>query len=212
MMNAETADRRAMLRAKLREHFDGRVVRKDLTKKIKEGANVPVYVLEFLLGQYCSSDDEDVIERGVANIKRILADNFVRPDEAQKVLSLLRARGSYTIIDKVTVQLNIKKDCYEAEFSNLGLKNIPIGDEYPEKYDRLLCGGIWCIIQLAYESEEAFASADAELRERSRRRQESSPIQIMKLTPIQMPHVDIAELKRGRAAFTQQEWLSLIHI
>ena len=210
MMNAETADRRAMLRAKLREHFDGRIVRKDLTKKIKEGANVPVYVLEFLLGQYCSSDDEDVIERGVANIKRILADNFVRPDEAQKVLSLLRARGSYTIIDKVTVQLNIKKDCYEAEFSNLGLKNIPIGDEYPEKYDRLLCGGIWCIIQLAYESEEAFASADAELRERSRRRQESSPIQIMKLTPIQMPHVDIAELKRGRAAFTQQEWMDVM--
>ena len=119
---AETASTREILKAKLREHFDGRIVRKDLTKKIKEGANVPVYVLEFLLGQYCSSDDEEVIEKGVQQVKRILADNFVRPDEAQKILSLLRSRGSYTIIDKVTVQLNIKKNCYEAEFFNLGFK------------------------------------------------------------------------------------------
>ena len=132
----ETASTREVLKAKLRENFDGRIVRKDLTKKIKEGANVPVYVLEFLLGQYCSSDDEEVIEKGVQQVKRILADNFVRPDEAQKILSLLRSRGSYTIIDKITVQLNIKKNCYEAEFSNLGLKEIPIEDEYPEKYDR----------------------------------------------------------------------------
>ena len=144
----ETASTREEIKAKLREHFDGRIVRKDLTKKIKEGANVPVYVLEFLLGQYCSSDDDEVIERGVQNVKRILADNFVRPDEAQKILSLLRSRGSYTIIDKVTVQLNIKNDCYEADFSNLGLKAIPNEDEYPEKYDRLLCGGIWSIVQL----------------------------------------------------------------
>ena len=103
------ASTREVIKVKLRENFDGRIVRKDLTKKIKEGANVPVYVLEFLLGQYCSSDDDEVIERGVQNVKRILADNFVRPDEAQKILSLLRSRGSYTIIDKVTVQLNIKK-------------------------------------------------------------------------------------------------------
>ena len=131
----EAAGTREVIKAKLRENFDGRIVRKDLTKKIKEGANVPVYVLEFLLGQYCSSDDEAVIEKGVQTVKRILADNFVRPDEAQKILSLLRSRGSYTIIDKVTVQLNIKKDCYEAEFSNLGLKAIPIEDAYPRLGD-----------------------------------------------------------------------------
>ena len=142
---------REIIKGKLREHFDGKIVRKDLTKKIKEGANVPVYVLEFLLGQYCSSDDEEVIEKGVENVKRILADNFVRPDEAQKILSVLRSRGSYTVIDKITVSLNIKRDVYEAEFSNLGLKTVPISDEYPEKYDRLLCGGIWCIVQLDYE-------------------------------------------------------------
>lgn len=106
----EAASTREVIKIKLREHFDGRIVRKDLTKKIKEGANVPVYVLEFLLGQYCSSDDDEDIERGVQNVKRILADNFVRPDEAQKILSALRQRGSYTVIDKITVGLNIKMD------------------------------------------------------------------------------------------------------
>ena len=111
---------------KLRVNFDGKIVRKDLTKSIKEGANVPVYVLEFLLGQYCSSEDESIIEEGVNNVKRILADNYVRPDEAEKIKSLLRQRGSYTVIDRITVHLNIKKDTYEAEFSNLGIKDVPI--------------------------------------------------------------------------------------
>ena len=103
-------DTRNIIKTKLREHFDGKIVRKDLTKKIKEGANVPVYVLEFLLGQYCSSDDEEVIEAGVNTVKHILADNFVRPDEAQKILSVLRSKGSHTVIDKLTVSLNIKKN------------------------------------------------------------------------------------------------------
>lgn len=192
-----TMDTREIIKGKLRECFDGKIVRKDLTKKIKEGANVPVYVLEFLLGQYCSSDDEEVIEKGVENVKRILADNFVRPDEAQKILSVLRARGSYTVIDKITVSLNIKRDIYEAEFSNLGLKTVPIADEYPEKYDRLLCGGIWCIVQLDYE----FIEED---------KKNGNPVQIRKLTPIQMPHVDINELKQGRKAFTKEEWMDVL--
>ena len=105
MMDMAVDDTREELRRKLRSNFDGRIVRKDLTKKIKEGANVPVYVLEFLLGQYCSSDDETIIEQGVQNVKRILADNFVRPDEAQKILSQLRKNGSHTIIDMVTVHM-----------------------------------------------------------------------------------------------------------
>ena len=149
----ENKNNREEIRNKLRQNFDGKIVRKDLTKKIKEGANVPIYVLEFLLGQYCSSDDEVIIEQGVQNVKHILADNFVRPDEAQKILSQLRKNGSHTIIDMVTVHLYIKKDCFFAEFSNLGLTNVPIMDDYPEKYDRLLCGGIWCIVQLEYEYE-----------------------------------------------------------
>lgn len=130
--NAENSCRRDAIKKKLRQNFDGKIVRKDLTKKIKEGANVPAYVLEFLLGQYCSSDDEAIIEKGVQNVKHILADNFVRPDEAQKILSQLRKKGSHTIIDMVTVHLDIKKDCFFAEFSNLGLSNVPITDDYPE--------------------------------------------------------------------------------
>jgi len=194
--NDYTMNTHEVIKAKLREHFDGKIVRKDLTKKIKEGANVPVYVLEFLLGQYCSSDDEAIIERGVQNVKRILADNFVRPDEAQKILSQLRQRGSYTVIDRITVGLDIKRDTYMAEFSNLGLKGLPISEEYPERFDRLLCGGIWCIVQLEYEFREEEKNAP--------------PISIRKLTPIQMPHVDIGELKQGRSAFTKEEWMDIL--
>ena len=123
----EAEDKRSIIKEKLRQQFDGKIVRKDLTKKIKEGANVPVYVLEFLLGQYCSSDDPEVVEEGINNVKRILADNFVRPDEAQKILSILRQRGSYTVIDKITVNLNIKRDYYEAESSNLGCSAVVSG-------------------------------------------------------------------------------------
>lgn len=189
-------DRRTVIKSKLRQYFDGKIVRKDLTKKIKEGANVPVYVLEFLLGQYCCSDDPEVIGEGVESVKRILAENFVRPDEAQKILSLLRQRGSHTVIDKVTVKLNFREDRYEAEFSNLGLKNIPIHEVYPTKYDRLLCGGIWCIVQLEYVYEED--------------KKNGNPISIYKLTPIQMPHVDMDDLKAGRKAFTKEEWIDIL--
>lgn len=188
---------RQAIKQKLREHFDGKIVRKDLTKKIKEGANVPTYVLEFLLGQYCSSDDDAIIESGVQQVKRILADNFVRPDENQKVLSQLRKRGSHTVIDMITVQLDIQKNRYFAQFSNLGLTKIPIEDEYPEKYDRLLCGGIWCIVQLDYE----YVEED---------KKNGCPIQIRKLTPIQMPHIDIDDLKAGRRAFTKEEWMDVL--
>ena len=193
----ECESTRDEIKEKLRQHFDGKIVRKDLTKKIKEGANVPVYVLEFLLGQYCSSDDEEVIESGVQTVKRILADNFVRPDEAQKILSKLRQKGSHTVIDMITVHLDIKRNCFFASFSNLGLTNVPIEDEYPEKYDRLLCGGIWCIVQLDYEYVEE-------------EKQNGYPIQIRKLTPIQMPHIDIADLKQGRKAFSKEEWIDIL--
>lgn len=215
MMDMAADDNREELRRKLRSNFDGRIVRKDLTKKIKEGANVPVYVLEFLLGQYCSSDDETIIEQGVQNVKRILADNFVRPDEAQKILSQLRKNGSHTIIDMVTVHLDIKKDCFFAEFSNLGLTNVPIPDDYPEKYDRLLCGGIWCIVQLEYESEgdSSFGITDIDgqpISSKQKKQKDISPISIHKLTPIQMPHIDIEEVREGRKAFTQEEWMDVM--
>lgn len=193
----ENLSKRDQLKTKLRTYFDGKIVRKDLTKKIKEGANVPVYVLEFLLGQYCSSDDEAIIEEGVQKVKRILADNFVRPDEAQKILSVLKRNGSHTVIDMITVELDIRDDRYYAYFSNLGLFNVPIEDEYPEKYDRLLCGGIWCIVQLYYE----FVEED---------KKNGFPITIRKLTPIQMPHIELDELKQGRKAFTKDEWIDVL--
>ena len=169
---------------------------KELVKPI-EGANVPVYVLEYLLGQYCNSDDEEIIQEGLDNVKRILRDNYVRPDEAQKILSLLRERGSYTVIDRITVVLNTKEDRYEATFSNLGIRGIPIHPDYVKDYDRLLCGGIWCILQLEYE----FIEED---------KKNTQPIRIRKLTPIQMPHVDMDEVRSGRKAFTKDEWMDVL--
>lgn len=192
----EDVSSRTVIKQKLRENFDGKIVAKDLTKKIKEGANVPVYVLEFLLGQYCSSDDEEIIEKGVATVKKIFSDNFVMPDEAQKILSILREKGSFSIIDKVSVKLNIRRDRYEAEFSNLGISNIFVPDEYPTRYDRLLCGGIWCMIQIDYDYDE--------------NEQSKHPINITRLTPIQMPQVDINELKEGRGEFTKEEWIDVM--
>lgn len=213
-IDEEKKSEREVIREKLRENFDGKIVRKDLTKKIKEGANVPVYVLEFLLGQYCSSDDEEILQSGMESVKQILANNYVRPDEAQKVLSKLRQHGSHTVIDMISVQLNLKKDRYEASFTNLGLTGIPIDETYPEKYDRLLCGGIWCIVQLEYESDEdADVERYGEFNDsgvKYKKKKDFSPIRIRSLTPIQMPHVDIEELKKGRKAFTKDEWLDIL--
>ena len=201
------SDARETVKAKLFERFAGKIVRKDLTKKIKEGANVPVYVLEFLLGQYCCSDDEEVVAAGVEKVKRILADNFVRPDEAQKTLTKLRKNGMYSVIDMITVRLDLRRDYFVAEFSNLGLKDVRIPDEYPEKYERLLCGGIWCIVQLEYEEEDgADENADKSLK----KPKNVSPVNIVRVTPIQMPHVDLDELKEGRKAFTKDEWLDVL--
>lgn len=202
-----SVDTREAIKEKLRQNFDGKIVRKDLTKKIKEGANVPTYVLEFLLGQYCSTDDEEIVQKGVETVKRILADNYVRPDESEKVLSRLRQRGAMTIIDQVTVELNLKYDYYEARFSNLGLGGVPISEEYPEKFDRLLCGGIWCIVQLEYNNEQ---ESDIILQDRKPKKKNESLISIRKLTPIQMPYVDIDDLKKGRKAFTKEEWIDVL--
>ena len=187
---------RDTIKQKLRTFYDGKIVRKDLTKKIKEGANVPVYVLEFLLGKYCNSDDETIIEAGVEKVKKILADNFVHPDEAQKILSILRQKGSYSVIDRMTVRLDVKKDTYFAEFSNLGLKDVPISEDYPTQYDRLLCGGIWCMVSLEYE----YLEED----------KKGNPIKIRNLKPIQMPHVDIDEFKECRKQFTKGEWIDIL--
>ena len=178
---------------KLNQYFSGRVVRKDLTKLLKVGHNVPVYVLEYLLGSYCADDDEDVIKEGVQKVKNILSQNYVRSDEAEKIKSRIRETGYYTIIDKITVTLNEKRDIYEAEFSNLGLKNIEIDSDYVIKYDKLLGGGIWCMIKMEYSTESA-----------------SSPFIISSLKPIQIPNMNLQEILVERKNFTKDEWIDVL--
>src|ERR1700693_3425969 len=160
----------------LNVNFPGKVVRKDLTKLVKEGANVPVYVLEYLLGSYCASNDELVIQDGLKTVKRILAENYVRPDEAEKVKSTVREHGSLKVIDKVTVALNEKRDVYEALLANLGVKGIAVPSDLVKRYEKLLGGGIWCIVTMEYFYEEA---------------QKGSPFLMRELKPIQMPNMDM---------------------
>ncbi len=167
----------------LNRHFAGRVVRKDLTQLVKEGANVPVYVLEYLLGQHCASNDEAIIREGLTTVKKILAENYVRPDEAEKVKSTIRERGSLKIIDKATVKLNERRDVYEALLSNLGIRGVEISTETVRRYEKLLAGGIWSIISMAYFYEEG---------------QKGSPFLVRELKPIQMPNMDMDELFEGK--------------
>lgn len=183
------------LDALLNQHFRGRVVRKDLTKQLKEGANVPVYVLEYLLGMYCASDDDQIVEQGLQNVKRILADNYVRPDEAEKVKSLIRERGSYKIIDKVSVKLNQKKDVYEAQLSNLGIKDALVPSQMVKDNEKLLTGGIWCMITVNYFFEEG---------------QKTSPFSLMTLKPIQMPNMDMEEVFTARTHFNRDQWIDVL--
>jgi ATP-dependent Lon protease len=181
---------------KLNSVFAGRVVRKDLTKLIKEGANVPIYVLEYLLGMYAATDDEESIKEGVARVKKILSENFVRPDEAEKIKSKIREIGQYSIIDKITVRLNPKRDTYEAEFSNLGLKDVPISANYVKEFDKLLAGGIWCMLKMDYYYDEE--------------QKNLSPFSISSLKPIQIPNMDINEIFEGRKQFTKDEWIDIL--
>lgn len=184
------------LSIKLNNHFAGKVVRKDLTQKLKQGANVPTYVLEYLLGMYCATDDEDSINAGVERVKNVLADNFVRPDEAEKIKSKIREMSRYTVIDKLTVKLNEKKDIYVAEFSNLGIKDVEIDAKYVKEYEKLLGGGIWCIVKIEYLYDETTKN--------------TSPFLIEQVTPIQMPNMDIEELIEGRKQFTKEEWIDIL--
>lgn len=179
----------------LNQHFAGLVVRKDLTKRLKEGANVPIYVLEYLLGMYCASDDPDVIAQGMETVKKILSENYVRPDEGEKVKSRIKERGSFKIIDKVSVTLNDKKDVYQAFFHNLGVKDAEIHDRYVREYEKLLAGGIWCIVTLNYIFDES---------------SKTSPFVVTELKPIQMPNMNLAGLLEARRAFTEDEWLDVL--
>jgi ATP-dependent Lon protease len=178
---------------KLNDVFPGRVVRKDLTKRIREGANVPIYVLEYLLGMYCATDDEDTIESGVQRVKKILSENYVRPDEAETIKSRIRELGRFNVIDRVTVKLNEKEDIYQGVLMNLGIKGLVIDSDIVTQNEKLLSGGIWCILQLEYEAGTS-----------------PSPFIVASLKPIQMPNISMEDLFRGRSEFTLAEWINVL--
>lgn len=178
------------------ELFSGRVVPKGATKKIKDSANVPTYVLEYLLGNYCTSDDEREVEAGIEQVKRILSDNYVRPDEAEQVKAKIKEHGTHTVIDKLSVKLNERTDQYEAEFLFLGIHGVYVKPSYIRKYDKLLAGGIWCIVDLSYFYDEDEKKA--------------SPFLINDITPIQMPNLDKSEIIEARSQFTKDEWIDLL--
>lgn len=189
---------------KVVERFPGRIVRKDLTAKMKRGLNVPTYVLEYLLGMYCATDDEAVIEAGTAKIANILSENYIHPGESEKIKSRIRETGQYTVIDKITVTLDEREDCYVAHFTNLGVSDFVIASEYVVANTKLLAGGVWCISRLQYES------GVPESDRHGKRRKYSSPFKILSLKPIQMPNLDLDEFIEARSGFTTEEWIDLL--
>lgn len=206
---------------KLISSFSGKIVRKDLTALMKRTANVPSFVLEYLLGMYCSTDDSDAIEEGVERIRKILTENYVRPDESETIKSKIRELGQYTVIDKVSAVLDEKSDFYVARFTNLNIEPFVMPDEYVRNYTKILQGGIWCIMRIEYcrpgEVEDEFGddvfgqgSSRRPKKKGGKRGPEDSPFSVMSLTPIQMPNLDIDEFVSHRSGFTRDEWLSVL--
>jgi ATP-dependent Lon protease len=180
---------------KILQHFPGLVVRKDLTKGLKQNAVVPTYVLEYLLGQHCATDDNEVIKAGLESVQKILAKHYVHRNQAQLVKSTIKEKGRHKVIDKLTVELNDKGGFYEAEFTNLGLKKVPVSDDFVRRYPKLLVGGIWCITDVTYEVAED---------------PKASPWQIDTLKPIQVASVDYEQFLKARAQFTTEEWMDVL--
>jgi ATP-dependent Lon protease len=179
---------------KVNRAFAGKVVRKDLVRKVKVGANVPVFVLEYLLGKYCASSDEMAIQMGLQVVNTTLAENYIRPDEAMKAQSKVKEKGRFTFIDKVKVRL-VDSD-YWAELVNFGHSNVHIPDHYVRDFDRLLTGGVWAQVDVKFEYDEETKGR--------------YPFYIEKLTPIQLANFDLEDYRRGRQEFTTAEWIDLI--
>jgi len=180
---------------KIVTHFPGLVVRKDLTNGLKQNAVVPTYVLEYLLGQHCATDDNAVIKSGLESVQKILAKHYVHRRQAQLVKSTIREKGRHKVIDKLTVELNEKGGFYEAAFTNLGIKDVPVSDDFVRRYPKLLVGGIWCITDVTYAVAED---------------PKASPWQIDTLKPIQVASVDVEQFLKARANFTTEEWMDVM--
>lgn len=206
---------------KILEYFPGRAVRKDLTALMKKGANVPTYVLEYLLGMYCATDDEDAIQIGMEKIKRILTENYVRPDQSEYVKSKIKENGQYTIIDKITVIFDEREDKYVARFTNLNMDPFEVSSDLVVHNEKLLIGGIWCIVKIEYVGlnpeedtqeieEDIFGNQKRKKKLRKKKSRYDSPFQIASLKPIQMPNLDLDELLDARSHFTKDEWVALL--
>ena len=208
------------LDVKLLENFPGKVVRKDLTNLMKKGANVPTYVLEYLLGMYCATDDEDAIEAGIAKIKKVLSENYVRPDQSEYVKSKIKENGQYTIIDKITVMLDEREDKYIAYFTNLNMDPFEVDSDLVVHNEKLLIGGIWCIVRIEYVGlekedqvefeEDIFGDRKKKKKAKKKRSKYESPFVISSLKPIQMPNLDMDEFVECRSAFTKDEWIAVL--
>jgi ATP-dependent Lon protease len=194
---------------KIIETFPGKIVRKDLTALMKRGANVPTFVLEYLLGMYCATDDEDAIAAGLESIRKILSENYVRPDESERIKSRIRENGEYTVIDKVFAKLDEYNDIYVAHFTNLEIEPFVLPAEYVTEYSKILTGGIWCITRISYRYMMDDAAGEKQST-RKKRGPEDSPFHIVSLKPIQMPNLDLEEMISLRASFTLDEWRDLL--
>lgn len=196
--------------------FAGKIVRKDLTALMKRGANVPTFVLEYLLGMYCSTNDEEAVRDGLERIRSILTNNFVRPEESEAIKSKIRELGQYTIIDKVRAYLDEHQDIYVAEFTNLSIEPFVLPAEYARRYTKILQGGIWCIMRIQYaqkEDEDDFDDIFGEAKPKkksSKKGPQNSPFGVVSLTPIQMPNLDLDEMIANRSAFTTEQWEALL--
>ena len=208
---------------KIIEYFPGKAVRKDLTSLMKKGANVPTYVLEYLLGMYCATDDEEAVELGMEKIKRILSENYVRPDQSEFVKSRIKENGQYTIIDKITVMFNEREDKYIARFTNLRLDPFEVSSDLVIHNEKLLIGGIWCIVKIEYVGldkddeddqeafeEDIFGGQKKKKKIKKKKSKFDSPFEISSLKPIQMPNLDLDEIKEARSFFSKDEWISLL--
>lgn len=208
---------------KLIEYFPGKVVRKDLTSLMKKGANVPTYVLEYLLGMYCSTDDEELIQEGVEKIKKILSENYVRPDQSEYVKSKIKENGQYTIIDKITVEFDEREDKYVARFVNLKISPFEVNSDLVVHNEKLLIGGIWCIVRIEYVGlekeeeeqeeyeEDIFGNQKAQRKKIKKKKSKyDSPFEITSLKPIQMPNLDMDEILEAREYFTNDEWIDML--
>lgn len=194
---------------KIIDHFPGKIVRKDLTAMLKRGANVPTFVLEYLLGMYCATDDEAAVVAGVEKIRRVLTENYVRPEESERIKSMIRERGEYTVIDKVSAHLDEYKDMYVARFANLEIEPFVLQSEYAVQYSKILMGGIWCIARISYmRAEVDFEEEDKP--KRKKRGPEDSPFRIISLKPIQLPNLNLDEIIEQRQHFTTQEWMDML--